>query len=204
MDYPIQIELDITQDDFIQVEILEQELDMLLAKKSYLNFFILQTAVISVLALAVFLLRNVIMWQSVFFLLAFWLIFAFHFLYNYFFGAKREFNMGVSHILQNSDNHSFFKPEKGMAFFYEDRCEYLTNEQRRYFSYDKINNIKITPHLFIFVMKKVKNKDMKGFAYMVIPKRNADRADLENLEKICREIQQRYCLKPWVESEIFG
>lgn len=204
MDYPLQIELDITQDDFITVEILEQELDRQLNKKGYLKAFLFQSALLLSAAVLIFFFRDVILWQSVYFVIFFEILFAFHFIYNYFFGCKREFSLAVSHILQNRENHSFFSPEQGFAFFYDDRCEYLTNEQRRYFNYDKINNIKITKHLFIFVMKRSKEKNMRGFAYMVIPKRNMSDDQQEFLAKICDDIVKKYDLKPWVDSDIMG
>lgn len=204
MDYPLQIELDITQDDFITVEILEQELDRQLNQKGFLKAFLCQSTLLLAAAILIYCFRNVILWQSVYFVIFFEIIFAIHFIYNYFFGCKREFSLAVNHILQNRENHSFFSPENGFAFFYENRCEYLTNEQRRYFDYDKINNIKITKHLFIFVMKRSKEKNMRGFAYMVIPKRNMGEEQQDFLAKICGNIVEKYDLKPWVDSDIMG
>ena len=56
MEYPLQIELDITQDDFIEVEILEQELEAQLWKKSVKKTFIIETVVIAlVIALVLWL-----------------------------------------------------------------------------------------------------------------------------------------------------
>ena len=87
--------------------------------------------------------KGTIMMATVWFPVFFWIIFLIQFVYTYKWGVKREFNMAVGHILQNKDTQVFFTPERGMVLFYEDKAEYLTNEQRRYFSYDVIKNIKI-------------------------------------------------------------
>ena len=202
MEYPLQLELDISQDDFISVEILEQELEMQLAKKAYKRGFVMQTIFCIAAAFAIFLLRNVIVFEAVYFVIGAWLIFLFNFSLNYFSGCKKEFSFAVSHILENKDSHTFFTPEKGMAFFYEDRAEYLTNEQRRYFNYDKIQNIKITRHLYIFVMKRTKDKSMRGFAYMIIPRRNLTDDEDARLNTVCENITKQYELKEWMKSEI--
>lgn len=201
MEYPLQIELDITQDDFISVEILEQELEAQLSKKAYLKGFIWQSVFCLAFAVAIISIKSII-FESIYFVIAFWLIFLFHFLINYFQGYKKEFSYAVNHILENRYDHTFFTPEQGMAFFYEDKAEYLTNEQRRYFGYDKIQNIKITRHLFIFVMKRSKEKNMRGFAYMIIPKRNMNDEQTEFLITICQNIIKKYGLKEWMKSEI--
>ena len=112
--------------------------------------------------------------------------------------------MAIQHLLESKDTHEFFTPEKGMVLFFEDRCEYLTNEQRRFFDYDKIKNIKIIKHLYIFVMKKTKDKNLRGFVYMVIPRRNLDLAQQQQLDEICARITQQYELKEWMKSRIFG
>ena len=202
MEYPLQVELDISQDDFISVEILEQELDMQLAKKSYKKGFVMQSIFCIAMACVVFALRNIIMLETIYFVIGAWLILLFNFLINYFSGCKKEFSFAVTHILENKDDHTFFTPEKGMAFFYEDKAEYLTNEQRRYFDYDKIQNIKITRHLFIFVMKRSKEKAMQGFAYMIIPRRNLTDDEDARLNTICENIVEKYELKEWMKSEI--
>ena len=88
--------------------------------------------------------------------------------------------------------------------FYENKCEYLTNEQRRFFDYDLIKNIKIIKHLYIFVMKRSKEKSLRGFAYMVIPRRNLTENQQIQLDEICRRIVKEKDLKEWVESRIFG
>ena len=102
------------------------------------------------------------------------------------------------------DSMEFFTAEKGLVYFYENKCEYLTNEQRRFFEYDKIGNIKIIKHLYIFVMKRSKDKSMKGFAYMVIPRRNMNDHQQKQLDEICASIIKKYDLKEWVTSQIFG
>lgn len=205
MEYPFQIELDVSQDDFIQVEILEQELDAQIYKKSIKKTFIIETVVIAVImaVMAVAVSKGIIMAVSLAFPAFFWLMFAIHSVYNYKWGIQREFNMEVQHLLQNKDSQTFFTAERGMVLFYEDKCEYLTNEQRRYFDYDKIKNIKIIRHLYIFVMKRTKEKNLQGFAYMVIPRRNMNREDQAKLDEICAGIVKKYDLKEWVKSEIF-
>jgi len=206
MEYPLKIELNITQDDFIEVEILENALDMELHKKEIKRAFIIESIVMAVIAGFVLnrAMKGIIVIQTMFFVVGFWLLFAFHFAYNYFRGIKREFNMTVQHLLTSKDSNQFFTPERGMAYFYEDRCEYLTDEQRRYFSYDMIKHIKIIRHLYIFVMKRSREKNMRGFAYMVIPKRNLYEDEQQMLDKICRDIVKKYDLKEWTDSKILG
>lgn len=204
MEYPLQVELDISQDDFIMVEILEQELESRLARKSYLRTFVLESVICALISIMIVFMKNIIAFEAVYFVLFFWMLFLAIFLLNYFSGYKKEFSYAVNHILTQKDSHTFFTPEKGMAFFYEDRAEYLTDEQRRFFSYDKIQNIKITDHLFIFVMKRCKEKSMRGFAYMVIPKRNLSESQEIFLNEICDGIVKKYNLKEWIKSEIFG
>lgn len=206
MEYPFKIELDVTQDDFIEVEILEQELEAQLWKKSVKKTFIIETAVIALAMciIAYMASKGTILMLTLIFPVFFWFIFLFHFIYTYKWGVKREFNMAVGHILQNKDTQVFFTPERGMVLFYEDKAEYLTNEQRRYFSYDVIKNIKIIKHLYIFVMKRTKDKNLRGFAYMVIPRRNMSLQEQETLDKICSGIVEKYKLEEWVKSDIFG
>ena len=91
-----------------------------------------------------------------------------------------------------------------MALFYEDKCEYLTNEQRRFFDYDQIKNIKNIKHLYIFVMKRSKEKNLRGFAYMVIPKRNLTGNQMQQMDEICARIVEEKHLEEWVTSDIFG
>ncbi|MBR6610344.1 MAG: hypothetical protein IKK99_09030 [Oscillospiraceae bacterium] len=206
MEYPLQIELNVTQDDFIEVEILEQELEAQLWKKSVKKTFIVETAVIAVvIALVLWLAsKGTIMAMTVIFPIFFWFCFLLHFVYTYNWGVKREFNMAVQHLLHNKDTQEFFTPERGMVLFYEDRCEYLTNEQRRFFDYDLIKNIKIIKHLYIFVMKRSKEKNLRGFAYMVIPRRNLTDNQKQQMDEICARIVKENDLKEWVKSEIFG
>ena len=206
MEHSLKVELDVTQDDFIEVEILEQELEAQLWKKSLVKTFVWETVAV-LLVIAVVLYRaakGMIMARTVVFPVFFWFIFLFHFVYTYKWGVKREFNMAVQHLLRNKDSQIFFTAEQGMVLFYEDKCEYLTNEQRRYFDYDKIKNIKIIRHLYIFVMKRTKDKNLQGFAYMVIPRRNMNETDQHRLDEICGNIVKKYDLKEWVNSEIFG
>ena len=206
MEYPLQIELDITQDDFIEVEILEQELEAQLWKKSVKKTFIIETVVIALVIALVLWLANkgTIMALTVIFPVFFWFCFLVHFVYTYNWGVKREFNMAVQHLLHNKDTQEFFTPVRGMALFYEDKCEYLTNEQRRFFNYDLIKNIKIIKHLYIFVMKRSKEKNLRGFAYMVIPKRNLTGNQMQQMDEICARIVEEKHLEEWVKSDIFG
>ena len=204
MEYPLQIDVNITQDDYIQVEILEQELEKKLLLKETKKTFIIETIIMAVVAagVAVMAAKGIIMYRTLYFVAGIWMIFLINFLYTYFLGAKREYNMAVRHLLQNKDSHEFFTPERGMICFYEDRAEFLTNEQRRYFDYSLVKNIKIIKHLYIFVMKRSKEKNLRGFAYMVVPKRNLYPDEEVMLNEICRNIVEKYKLEPWVESNI--
>ena len=206
MEYPLIIELNVTQDDFIEVEILEQELDAQLYKKSIKKSFVIETVAVGLImaVMAVMASKGSIMTAALAFPAFFWLMFLIHFVYNYKWGIQREFSMGVQHLLQNKDSMEFFTAERGMVYFYEDKCEYLTNEQRRFFDYDLIRNIKIIKHLYIFVMKRSKEKSLRGFAYMVIPRRNMDENQQQQLDEICASIIKKYDLKEWITSRIFG
>ena len=206
MEYPLIIELNVTQDDFIEVEILEQELDAQLYKKSIKKAFVIETVAIAVIVaiMGFMVAKGSIMAAALAFPAFFWLMFLVHFVYNYKWGIQREFNMGVQHLLQNKDSMEFFTAERGMVYFHEDKCEYLTNEQRRFFDYDLIRNIKIIKHLYIFVMKRSKEKSLRGFAYMVIPRRNMDENQQQQLDEICASIIKKYDLKEWITSRIFG
>ena len=116
MEYPLKIDVNITQDDYIEVEILEQALDMELWKKSLVKTFAIETAVMALLSVLIVYLssRGVIIMRTIYFVLFFYMLFAFHFVYTYFQGAKREFNMAVQHLLMNKDTNEFFTPEKGI------------------------------------------------------------------------------------------
>lgn len=206
MEYPFQIELNVSQDDFIEVEILEQEKEMQLWKKELKKGFVIECIVCALAAAGVAYMaaREIVMYRTLYFVAGIWMILAVNCGYNYFYGAKREFNMSVQHLLQNKDTHVFFTPERGMVIFYPDRCEYLTDEQRRFFGYENIRHIKIIRHLYIFVMKRSKEKNLKGFAYMVIPRRNLTEDQQLALDEICRGIVKKYGLEEWVKSGIFG
>ena len=204
MEYPLKIDVNISQDDYIQVEILEQELEAQLWKKSIVKTFIIESVVLALAAVLVMTLaaKKIIVIETMIFVVGAWLIFLFLFVYNYFWGVKREFNLAVQYVLRNKDTHEFFTPEKGMIYFYEDRCEFLTNEQRRYFDYSLIKNIKVIKHLYIFVMKRSKEKNLRGFAYMVVPRRDMYPDEDAMLAEICDGIVEKYKLEPWVESEL--
>ena len=191
MEYPLQLELNISQDDYVAVEILEQALDADLWKKSVLRTFIVETVVMVgvIAAMAVAVQNGVFVKEAIIFPVFFWFMFLIHFIYTYFWGVKREFNMGVQHLLENKDTHTFFTPE---------------NEQRRYFDYDKVQNIKEIKHMFIFVMKRSKEKNLRGFAYMIIPKRNLIGDQEQQVREICNNIVAKYNLKEWTDSKILG
>ena len=106
MEYPLIIELNVTQDDFIEVEILEQELDAQLYKKSIKKTFVIETVVIAVIIaiMGVMVAKGSIMAAALAFPAFFWLMFLVHFVYNYKWGIQREFSMGVQHLLQNKDS----------------------------------------------------------------------------------------------------
>ena len=204
MEYPLQIELNVNQDDFIQVEILEQELEMNLWREEIKKGFIIESIVMALVSCFVMFLvaKGVIRIQTMIFVVGIWMLLAANSGYNYFMGAKREFSMAVQHLLINKDDNEFFTQERGMVLFYEDRCEYLSNEQRRFFDYDKIKHIKITRHLYIFVMKRTKDKGLKGFVYMVIPRRNLTEEQQIKADSICEGIVSKYGLEPWIESNV--
>lgn len=203
MEYPLKIELDLEQDDFIQVDILEQYLDSELYKSDSLKAFKIQILVLAIFSGLFFAFRTVVAVESQFLILAFAILFALNFLYRYFIGYKTDLKLGLNHLLlSNQEGHSFFAPEKGMVLFFEDRCEYLTNEQRRFFSYDHIKHIKVTKHLYVFVLDQGKDKSLRGFLYMIIPKRNMDSEQAAELESICEKVSEKFDLKPWMGKTI--
>ena len=51
---------------------------------------------------------------------------------------------------------------------------------------------------------KTKDKNLRGFVYMVIPRRNLDSAQQQQLDEICARITKQYELKEWMKSQIFG
>ncbi len=203
MEFPIRVELDITQDDFICCEILEEAADIPYAKKSAKVSFLRESGVLALCALAVFVFRDNIAFEAIYFVIGFEVLFFLNFAYNYFYGIDHNFKLAVTHLLTARKDHTFFTPEKGIAFFYRDRGEYLTNEQRRYFDYSLVDHIKITRHLFIFIMKKSDEKGLRGFVWMVLPKRNMTRQQERDFTKLCRQIEEKYHLTPWTDCRIF-
>lgn len=204
MDYPLEIPLEISQDDYIEVEILEQAIDRDWSREDHRKTFLIQTAACRGLALILlfFRLKGSVAKESVFVVGGIWAFFAVHFFYSYFSGYRRDYDWRVSHMLEHRNTHTFFTPEKGIVVFYEDRCEFLTNEQRRYFEWSLVQNIKEIRHLFIFVMKRSKEKGLRGFAYMVIPKRCLSEEEETKVRQICRDITERYRLSPWTELDM--
>ena len=203
MTYPIKVNLDITQDDFIAVDILEQAADVPLAKKAALTTFLWESAAIILGVVLTLVFRDSLAFELIYFLVGFEALFRVNFALNYFRGIDREFNIYVTNLLKNSQKGQIYNPENGMAYFYRDKGEYLTNEQRRYFSYDAIQHIKETRHLFIFIMKRTKEKGLRGFAWMVLPKRNMTFGQEEDFRTLCRDIVKKYDLKPWTDFPLF-
>ena len=144
--YPLEIKLDITQDDYIEVEILEQIVNRDWQINDHKRTILIQSIVCAAVALLFAVLLILVAGAWIFCLV--------HFLYSYNVGYNVDFIYAVNQMLQNRDTNTFFTPEKGVAFFYEDKCEFLTNEQRRYFDYSLIQNIKKIKHNYIFVMKR--------------------------------------------------
>ena len=58
MEYPLQIDVNITQDDYIQVEILEQELEKKLLLKETKKTFIIETIIMAVVVAGVALING--------------------------------------------------------------------------------------------------------------------------------------------------
>lgn len=206
MEFPFKIELSVNQDDFIAVDILEQQVERETAKKDEKKSFIIKMSLIAALS-AVMLLLSLFKIISVYSLLipALGAVFiALEFALNYSSGIDMEFSYGVSHLLTHRDTNEFFTPETGTVEFFEDRCELLTNEQRRLFDYSLIKHIKITAHLYIFVMKRSREKMYQGFAYMVIPKRILLDSEIKKMNAICQKIVSDYHLSEWTTSDIMG
>ena len=203
MTLPIKVNLDITQDDFIAVDILEQAADIPLAKKAARTNFLIESGVLAGCLRLFFLFRDKVAFEVVYFLAAFWLMFGVNFALTYFKNIDSEFSLYVTNLLKNSRSGTIYTPEKGEATFWADRREYLTNEQRRYFEYDKVQFIKETRHLFIFIMKRTKEKNLNGFAWMVLPKRNMTIEDEESFRQLCRSIKEKYNLKEWTDFPMF-
>lgn len=205
MKYPLHIEINATQDDFIQLEILQQA--MLVEKQREINkkMFIGQSC-FSLFLLAVLLvlaIKGTVVGISLI-IPAVIEIFFMGNLFSNNSNAQRDYSYTVNHMLQNRDSHAFFAEEQGFVEFYEDRCEFLTNLQRRYFGYENIDHIKITKFLYIFVMKKSKDKNLKDFEFMILPRRNMlDRED-EQLSQICSSIIEKYQLTPWNDFTVVG
>lgn len=201
--YPLNIEVKLIQEDFIEVELIENIIDANQQRKEALNAYIVQTIMMIGIGAGLFIAS----WaakESLYFVLFFWVCFTINFVYRYFFGYRNELKLTMEHlIVSNQNGDEFFLEENGFANFLEENVEFLTNEQRRYFDYTLINNIKITKRLFIFVMKQSKEKGLRGFVYMIIPKRDLTEEQKEALLLFCQDIKQKYSLKEWVEKTIF-
>lgn len=201
---PLHIEIAVEQSDFIQVEMLENVIDSQDLKKETLRTFLIQSAV-CFLAAVFFLIQNWVAKEAWWFCLVFFLFFALHFLYNYFYGIQQDLYRNLAHLIQSdAKGNTFFLPEEGMVNFYPEKVEYLTNENRRYFEYNQIAHIKITKLLFIFVMKNSTEKSMRGFQYMVVPKRCLQTSQEEQLNDLCDFIVSTYGLTAWTDTDLFN
>ena len=122
--YPLEIKLDITQDDYIEVEILEQIVNRDWQINDHKRTILIQSIVCAAVALlfAVLSMRGRIAKESLILVAGAWIFCLVHFLYSYKVGYNVDFNYAVNQMLQNRDTNTFFTPEKGTAFFYEDRC----------------------------------------------------------------------------------
>ena len=119
MEYPFHIELDISQDDFIRAEILEMGADTQIDRREDLISFIVQSFLALAVGVILFITYrkgNAEGW-TLFLPFLFEAFFRLNFRFNYFSNYKREFRYGVNHLLENSADHTFFKPEKGFAEF---------------------------------------------------------------------------------------
>lgn len=203
MNLPLTIDLALVQEDFIQVEIMEEMLDAQLVRQARKKTFVYQT--IFCLILAVILGTQ--SWISNFALIfpaMFFLFFFLHFLYQYIWGYKTDLNHAISHMVESDrQGNTFFTPEEGMAIFYADKCEYLTNEQRRYFTYDDIAHYKISKRLIIFVMKPTKRKDMRNFLFMIIPVRNIPPEILPQFQQFCIDLAHQHNISQWIGPTVF-
>lgn len=203
MQYPFSIEVKLIQEDFIEVEMIENIIDTKQKKKESLKVYIIQSAVIALISAMLFFTSWVAK-ESLYLALFFWILFTANFAYQYFFGHRNELKMTIKHLIESNQNgNEFFSEEVGFVNFNEKDIELLTNEQRRYFDYELINSIKITKRLYIFVMKNTKEKSLRGFSYMIIPKRDLDHVQKEKLQKICEEIKIEYSLEEWIGTTIF-
>ncbi len=202
MNFPIQIDIDINQQDFIQTEILELTENYEIEKKSCLKVFIYQS-VFFIGVIILFLNSNIIVDEAVYFPISFWFFSLVNFLYKYFIGSRTDYNYSIEHLIKSdAAGNKFFSSENGMIVFKEKEIEYLTNENRRYFSYDKLKNIKITKRLIVFVLKISKDKSIRGFHYMLIPKRCLNEENEEKVYKLIEDIKKEYNLKDWIECKI--
>ncbi len=203
MDFPIEINVEIEQTDFIQVEILELTENYILEQKSSIKTFLIQVLVLSAF-IVIFLSFENIVNEAIYFPIAFIIFCLINFLYKYFIGNKQDYNDNIEHLIKSDAmGNIFFKDERGMVLFNKDEIQFLTNINRRYFSYDKLKHIKQTKRLFVFVLKVLKDDSIRGFHYMIIPKRCLDE---ENLKKVCElvdNIKNEYKLSDWVDCKIF-
>ncbi len=203
MQYPFQIDLNITQEDFIKVEILEQTLETQLAKKDSVKSIAMQVAIFLIASIGI-LSIDVIANEALYLVLLFTVLAISNFLYMRFYGYENDFKLATSHLINShQQGNIFFTAENGMVIFDYDKCEYLTNEQRRFFSYDYVKHIKETNDMYIFVMRQEKELNLKGFLYMIIPKRNLDTNQNEKIQKISSDITTKYNLTNWVNSPYF-
>ena len=203
MKFPLNYEVTLIQEDFIEIELIENLIDCKDIRKSSVKTYIIQTAVTAIVSCFLWLSPSVAK-VSLLVTLMFFVIFTLYFLYNYFVGYKTDFDMTAQHLIKsNAQGNEFFKQEQGFVTFYEDRCEFLTDEQRRYFDLTLIDSVKITKRLFIFVMKPTKEKALRGFIYMPIPKRHLNDEQQAQLTEFCSMLKKKYFVKEWTDKTIF-
>ncbi len=202
MDYPLEFNIELFQTDFIQTEILELTENLEIEKKSCVKTFIIQT-ILLILTGLVFLSVESFAREAVFIPIGFFIFILLNFLYKFFIGNKSDYKQAVEHLIKSDAlGNQFFSPEKGMIVFNKENIEFLTNENRRYFSYDKLKHIKITKRLVVFVLKVSRDKSIRGFHYMILPKRCIDEKNEENIYKLIDDIKKEFNLKEWVECRV--
>ncbi len=203
MDFPLELDIEILQTDFIQVEILELTESYNFEKKSCFKAFVGQILV-SLAFIIIFLISKDIQNTAIYFPVFFIIFFIINFLYKYFIGNKQDYNNNIEHLIKSDAlGNRFFKDERGMVVFKKDEIQFLTNINRRYFSYDKLRHIKETKRLFVFVLKIEKDASIRGFHYMIIPKRCMDNQKLEKVYNLIENIKNEYNLTDWVNCKIF-
>ena len=165
---------DIGQHDYMEAEFLESFADMLFARKNAVDSFVGGTVLCGIIAAAVgfFVMRGVIVWQSLMLVgIAYACVLA-NFLYNYFIGYKEDYGRTLAHFMKSdAEGLVFFKPEQATFEFFEQEFTFMSQEQRRYAAYGDIQHIDETRRCYIFTMKYDRKKvNLRGFRFAVLPK----------------------------------